>query len=359
MVTKTTCFVLLTLVFLGFPAVVFGQKQFSLLTGWGGGKPEEICPKAAEIGFKEIIVWNREPEYLRRLVAVAGQYGIGVYASVHLSDTKAWKKRFPDAPPPMQVMSPEEEAAAKRIEADTRPGKGQYQFGGEPVNKMEVLTAEMFCFHRPEVVAFLKEEIRDALAVEGLKGIAFDYFGYRNYRCCRCEHSMNMFEAFWKKNPQLPREAALNKFSLDTLVDFNNDLAAFARSVKPGMKVATHVYPVFLPEPLYGNRLDVDLCGQTAAWYFDPFWSNEKIGHYAQVIAGEAKEYHARSEGVALIGIHTDAKRMGPVKTPERIAGELQAILDGGCDKVQVCSMNSVLNDEKIAAVFRRFFGSK
>jgi len=103
----------------------------------------------------------------------------------------------------------------------------------------------------------------------------------------------------------------------------------------------------------------VDLCGQTAAWYFDPFWSTEKIRNYSRVIAADAKKYHARSEGVALIGIHTDPKRSGPVKTPERIAAELQAIADGGCDKVQVCSMNSVLNDEKIAAVFKKFFGHK
>ena len=359
MALKSMTLVVLFALVCGVPVTAFAQKKFTLLTGWGGGKPEEVCPKAADIGFNEMIVWNREPEYLRHLVDVASQYHMGVYASVHLADSKAWKKRYPDVAPPMQVMSAEEEAAAKRIEADTRPGKGRYQFGGEPVNEMEVLTSEMLCFHRPEVVAFFKEEIRAALAVEGLKGIAFDYFGYKNYRCCRCEYSMKLFEEFCKKNPQLSHEAAMDKFSLDTLVEFNNELAEFARSVKPGIKVATHVYPVFLPEPLYGNRLDVDLCGQTGAWYFDPFWSSEKIREYSRVIAGEAKKYHARSEGVALIGIHTDAKRMGPVKTPERIAAELQAILDGGCDKVQVCSMNSVLNDEKIAAVFKRFFGQR
>jgi len=78
---------------------------------------------------------------------------------------------------------------------------------------------------------------------------------------------------------------------------------------------------------------------------------------YSRVISADAKEYYSNAEGVALIGIHTKPERYGPAKTPERIARELQAILDGGCPKVQVCSMNDVLGDEEIAAVFKRFFG--
>ena len=357
--TNVALFVLLC-AFMGLPMTALAQTRFIRLTGWGGGKPEAICPKAAEIGFNEIIVWNRDPDYLHHLIEVTRRYGLDIYASVHLNDVKGWKKRHPDIPPPLQVMSAEENAALKRLEADKRPGKGEYQFGGEPLpDHREVLLSEMLCFHRPEVVAFFKEEIKDALAVKGLKGIAFDFFGYRNYRCCRCEYSMKLFRQYRKEHPALAAEQALNKFSLDTLVAFYNELADYARSINPGVKVATHVYPVFLPEPLYGNRLNVDYCGQTAAWYFYPFWSPDKIRRYAYVISAEAKKYHPNAEGVALIGIHTRPQRLGPVKTPERIARELQAILDGGCTRVQVCSMNDVLRDEKIAAVFKRFFGRK
>lgn len=350
-------FLFLTTV-VSLPGLAPAQQRFARLTGWGGGKPEEICPKAAAIGFNEIFVWNRDPAYLRRLIDVASPLNIDIYASVYLSDVATWKKRFPDSPPPLQVMGPEEDAALQRIEADKSPGKGQYQFGGEPVGGLEVLTSEMLCFHRPEVVAFLKDEIKAVLAVEGLKGIAFDFFGYRNYRCCRCEHSTRLLQAYATAKG-LSQEAALEQFSLGSLVDFNNDLAAYARSIRPEIKVATHVYPVFLPEPLYGNRLDVDFCGQTGAWYFDPFWSLDKIRNYSHVISAEAKKYHPHSEGVALIGIHNDAKKYGKAKTPDRIAAELQAILDGGCRRVQVCSMGAVLADEKIAAVFKEFFGAK
>ncbi len=147
----------------------FAQRQFELLTGWGWGKPEEICPKAAEIGFDEIIVWSRSPNYLRHLIEVARRYGIDVYASVYLNDIKAWKKRYPDVPPPLQVMSAEENAVLQRLKNDKRPGKGGYQFGGEPLpGHTEVLLYDMLCFHRPEVVEFMKAEIKDVLTVEGL-----------------------------------------------------------------------------------------------------------------------------------------------------------------------------------------------
>jgi len=38
--------------------------------------------------------------------------------------------------------------------------------------------------------------------------------------------------------------------------------------VKPEAKTAIHVYPTFLPEPLYGKRLDLDYCCQSVACIF-------------------------------------------------------------------------------------------
>src|SRR5208337_2720697 len=161
-------------------------------------------------------------------------------------------------------------------------------------------------------------------SVEGLRGIAFDFFGYRNYHCCYCPRSMQLFEQYRKRHPELAADKALDAFSLESLVDFNNSLAAYARQVNPNLKIITHVYPVFLPEPLYGNRLDVDECGQTAAWFFEPFWDYEKTRQYSRIIFGEAKAYFPRCEGTALIGIYDQPGKFS-VKTPERVAEELQA----------------------------------
>ena len=195
---------------------------FIQLTGWGGGKPEEVVPQAAEVGFNEIIVWNQDEAYLTRLVEVAKPRDIGIYCCIHLADVKDWKKRRPDVPPPLQEMNDEENAALALIEADKSKGKSNYQYGGEPFQTLEVLTSPMLCFHVPGVVAFFKEQIKDILAVPGIKGVAFDYFGYRNYRCCRCKASQAVFEAWHRQHPNLPADKALEQFSLDTLVDFTN-----------------------------------------------------------------------------------------------------------------------------------------
>lgn len=336
-------------------ATAQAESGFVQLTGWGGGKPEEIVPQAAEVGFTEIIASNQETNYLRRLVEVGAQHGIGIYSCVHLSDVRDWKKRRLGIAPPLQEMNNEENAALARIEADKSKGKTRYQYGGEPFQPLEVLTSPMLCFHAPEVVEFFKEQVRDILTVPGIRGVAFDFFGYRNYRCCRCARSMAAFEAWQRQRPALARDKALEQFSLETLVEFNNTLARYARSIRPGAKVQCHVYPVFLPEPLYGNRLDVDYCGQTAAWYFEPLWSLQKTRDYTRVIFGREKKHFARAEGVALVGVY-NRPELFPVKGPERLAQELQAILDGGGDRVQVCSLNDVLKDPATREVFERFF---
>ena len=331
------------------------QGRFVQLTGWGGGKPEEIVPQAAEVGFNEIIVGNHDPQYLGQIISLGQKHRIGIYSTIQLGDLKDWKKRSPDVAPPCQEMNVEEIAALERIRADKTKGKSGYQYGGEPVHGLDVLQTSLLCFHNPEVRVFFEEQIRDLLQVPGLRGIAMDFFGYQNYRCCRCPASMKAFEAWHQQHPDLPRDKALDRFSLQTLVDFVNTLARYARSVRSDAKVTCHVYPVFLPEPLYGNRLDVDYCGQTAAWYFEPLWSFEKVRDYTRVICGEEKKYFSRPEGVAMIGVYTRPE-LFPLKSPERLTMELQAILDGGGDRVQVCSLNDVLKDPPTREVFRRMF---
>jgi hypothetical protein len=332
------------------PVTALDQKRFVLLTGWGGGKPEEICPKAADVGFNEIIVWNRDPAYLAHLAEVAAQYHIAVYASVHLSDLKTWKARYPNTPPPLQVMNAEEDAALQRIQSDNRPGKGGYQFGGEPVGGLEVLTAEMLCFHRPEVLAFLKDEATAALAVPGIKGVAFDYFGYRNYRNCQCDRSRQLLAEYRNTHPDLGEATARDRFSLDSLVAFNNELAAFGRNVRPGTKVATHVYPTFLPEPLYGSRLDVDYCCQTVAWFFVPYWSRERTAEYATRVVREQSRFFPNARGVPFIGVY--AGQPFADKTPDRLAAELAAVRDAvGLSALSIYNFDEFVKHPELKAV--------
>ena len=324
-----------------------------ILTGWGGGKAEDVVPKAAEVGFAELVVHHEDTPNFTQFIEIGKQHGIGIYAWLFLGDIPAWKKAFPEASPPLQIMSPPEQEMLKKIQEDKTPGKSQYQFGGEPINEVEVLEVPLLCFHDPRVIVAFKKQIDEMLAFPGVKGVAFDYIGYQNYRCCLCPASQAQFAVFREHHPELSRELALQRFSLDTLVDFNNRLSEYARSVKPDCKVITHIYPVYLPEPLYGNRLDLDTCAQTAAWFFEPFWSLEKIKTYSGIIANDANRYHPRPCGAALIGYFKY-----PVKSRERLTAELQTILDSGCSRVHVCSLNDVLDSPEAAGVFRSFFGN-
>lgn len=327
-----------------------------ILTGWGGGKAEDVVPKAADVGFSELVVHHEDTANFTRFIELGKQHGIGIYAWLYLGDLPAWKKAYPDDSPPLQMMSSAENGAFERIKADPSVGKSQYQFGGEPVQELEVLLTPLLCFHDARVPTAFEKQIQEMLSVPGIRGVAFDYIGYQNYQCCRCPESQKQLGLYRQQHPELPEERALAQFSLETLVAFNNRLSAYARTTKSDAKVITHIYPVYLPEPLYGNRLDLDVCGQTAAWFFDPFWSLDKIREYSRVISGEEKRHHQRAHGAALIGYYNSPTTYA-VKSRERLTAELQAIVDGGCTRVHVCSFNHVLTSPAAADVFRTFFG--
>ena len=330
------------------------RNERFVLTGWGGGKPEEVVPQAAGIGCAQIVVHHDNAKSFTEFIRLGREHNIDVYAWMFLGDRAAWKKAYPDVDPPMQVMNADEMAAFDRLKADKTPDKSGYQWGGEPHGKREVLLTPLMCFHDPRVLDAFKKQMDEMLAFPGVAGIAFDYVGYQNYTCCRCPTSLAQLAAYRQKHPELSEEEARKRFSLETLVDFNNQLSAYIYKVKPDAKVMTHVYPVYLPEPLYGNRLDLDECCQTAAWFFEPFWSTEKITSYSRIIVDEANRYHKRPVGAGLIGV---GRR--PAKSPERLLTELSAILAGGCTHVHVCALNEVLKNPESAEVFKRFFTRK
>ncbi len=330
------------------------EARFVDRTAWSTGEPEAIVPGAARVGFNELIVWAHDRETLEELVRLGNEHGVAVFSAVGLNQIKDWKRRYPDTPPPLQRMNEAETAALRRFQSGDREG---FQHGDRPLgDAAEVLPNQMLCMRDPRTAEFLRAEIRDLLAVKGLRGIAFDYIGFRNYRCCRCDRCEESFRVWRKAHPGAPQDdgGARKAFSLRTLVGFNNELAGYIRSIAPGAKIVTHVYPVFLPEPLYGNRLDVDVCGQTAAWISDPLWPKERIRQYADAIFGEEKAYCPNAEGSALVCFFGRGPGM-PERTPARLAMELQTILDVGGDRVQLCSLKHLLADEAAAAVFRRF----
>ena len=325
------------------------SRAMSWRGGWCGLRDiEKAIECAKEIRFNALIAHGKK-ERMQAFCELAQKNGIETYY---------WFSpiaRGKDLEPLRQVMSPADEKRMAEIKADKDPHKHGYQFGGEPLpGNHGVLLTRLLCFHRLEVVAHCQKQIRDMLeACPTLTGVAFDYFGYQNYRCCHCPQSLKLFEQFHRVHPGLPREKALDQFSLETLVSFTNDLAAFVRRIKPEAKLAIHVYPTFLPEPLYGNRLDVDYCCQTVAWFFKPYWSLDKVARYTRVVVNEAKRHHPRQQGIPFVGVYVG--RAYADKSPERLAEELRVIHEiDGTNSLSVCGYNEFVKHPSMAEVVKQ-----
>lgn len=326
------------------------------LVGWGIDKKniEADMARAAEVGF-QVIYTGGSPAQLAKVVEIGRKYGIEIYA-VASPSASGWKKHFPNQPVPMQVLSLDQGAAFNFLSAGKNRFLTPYQWGGEPVMQNEVLIYPIVCPGNLELRKLQKLGLAEKLSTPGLAGIVFDGYGYQNYLRCYCDECEKRFAEFRKTHSDLSVEDAEVGYFRGVLVDWINDLADYVRSVKPDAKTAIHIWPVFLPEPLYGNRLDVDFCGQTTAWY--TCWPLEKIAQYSRTITETAKAYYPRQEGVGMIGYY-DKPDQFPVKDAALVDQELKTMLENGCREVQVCGVKDVLNNEPIAAVFRKYFGKK
>lgn len=334
------------------------QAESRILTGWGIDEKnlETFLPQARAVGFEALITGNNNPQALARIVSAAQRHQIRIYSCLSPMGGlgSLWKKHYPEQPVPWQVMSEEEETALRFITAGNNRYLLPYQFGGEPVLTHEVLIYPIICLSSNEARKMFEPVIDGLATVPGLAGVSFDGFGYQNYQRCYCDRCTRLLAAYQQAHPDLPPAEAATIFFRDLLVNYLNTLADYARSRRPDFKTSIHLWPVFAPEPLYGNRLNVDECGQTAAWY--TLWPVEKIAAYSRRIVGEAKKYHPRQEGVGMIGYY-DRPGQFPVKDAARIDLEIKTMLDHGCRHIQVCSTLDVVKNQAIAEVFNKYFG--
>jgi hypothetical protein len=311
--------------------------------------------EAADVGFDALITGPNTPELLARAVEAGAEHDIAVYAFISPMShvIRGWREQYPDQPIPWQVMTEDEDAALSFIAAGNNRYLIPYQWGGEPVLTNEVLTTSTVCFSDERARAILESLIDEIVSVPGIEGLALDGFGYQNYHRCHCERCEELQAEYVAAHPEMNEDEASVAFFRDTLVDYVNHLADYARSRRADIMTSIHIWPVFAPEPLYGNRLDVDYCGQTAAWY--TLWPQEKIAEYSRIIVEEAQKYHARQQGVGMIGYY-DRPGEFPVKDAERVDLELSTMIDSGCRRIQVCSSIHVINNAEIAEVFKRHF---
>ena len=253
---------------------------------------------------------------LKDLIGEARKKNIDVYAWIIYLASSGGESMRKEHPEYYQVIRPEEQASlgARWLTPDRPNAK----------------TGEWLCPDRG-LADHEKQITQEILRNYRVAGIAVDYLGYRNYYACLCEYSQAQRAEFARRpRPKsLTPEEVMKEYSEESLENWTRQLRAAVHAAKPDAKIAIHVYPDFAPNPLYGNRLHVDYCGQTIAWLYRPFWSYGKVYNKAAAYKQAEGKFHDFNRFVPFVGVEQGAL----LKSPERLRQEIRiAGLSGAKD---------------------------
>ncbi len=289
---------------------------------------EEAVSQAKSLGFNAI-AWN--PPNRKHLVEYCREHGVESYYVI------GFNTRQKEG---IQVLAPDEIVLPSSLKE-----KKDYQSGGEPLNdSREVLHSDVYCLRSPVALTYAWSSIQEGISA-GYDGIAFDFIGYKNYRRCNCPACLARLQEYIGEHPGIPVNEASNHLSREDIVWFYEQLVKYAKSLNPDIKTTCHVYPVFLPDILYGNRLAVDYCGQTVSWAYEPYWDYDKIHRYTQVVVDNQDKYHPGSLGAPFIACHAKNFR----KSSERIRKEIQVVRQAGAQAFQMTELGNILSAPEIA----------
>ena len=273
----------------------------------------------------------------------------------------------------VQALSPEEarlqaELQGRFVPSDAKgdagdPGRTDlwrtrhYRLGGEPEpGNAEVYVESIGCFVGTNAcakgAAGLVERLR---ANPEAKAVCLDYIGYANYRGCRHPDCLRLLEAWLEREGLADTGENRDRFFEEQIVAYYAALYDAAKAYDPSVVVYAHLFPVFLPDPLYGSRLKLDYCAQTCAWYFR--WPAEKVRRYAETVVRGQRERWPFAHGVPFVAYGPWANGIDPDfgKTPEDLDRELRAVLESGAEYLAVHEIDSVVADPAVFAVFRKY----
>ena len=334
-----------------------GKMKFERLFCWGTPNNEKNAKRYASAGVTDIIVSSKKQYDL------ALKYGMNPY----------WKVFTPTGPH-KQVMAPEEEKNHAYINGKdldkklSRSERGkilrqrriekQHRFGGEMVVENDTLHADMQCFISDEGLVLARKKLDQILAAapKGSKGMFLDGIGYVNHKGCYCKQCLLKYEKYLSDRKLADTPENQTAFYREKLVQYYNGIIDYIKSKRPDYKIGAHLWPDFKEDPLFGNRIKVDYCGQTVSWYFK--WNEEKIRKYTDFVLNHARDYYSFAEGIPFIGVSQYKTGALGYKTPEDVERELKIIFEAGGRTVMVCNGNAILQDGYYE-VFRKYCGKE
>jgi Glycosyl hydrolase-like 10 len=259
---------------------------------------------------------GRAVDPLAETIRQAHDQGLKVYAWISYLRTFGGRKYLANHPGHIQVVTVEEDAKAR---AGTRSNP----------DRVDVHAGSWLCPDRglSDIERGVTEEIVRNYDVDG---IAIDFLGYRNHVACYCEYSKAARRKFAAEHSSLSRDEVLRRFSEESLIEFSRQVSDTVKGIKPNVKIACHVYPDFDPNPLYANRLHVDDCGQTIAWFYVPHWSYDTISKKHKAFMNADRRGLERNRHVAFIGYRGGALK----KSAARLRNEIRIAGSEGCDRL-------------------------
>ena len=209
-----------------------------------------------------------------------------------------------------------------------------------------ILPRTTLCFAHPESQAELKKRVEHALNIAD--GIALDGFGFVNYYACFCDRCETLRKEARAHTPDLSDIEIMGKVSTQTLIDVHRLLYDQAKSINPNAIVTNHVWPYFLPDEYIGAKYKLDYCTQTISWFYPPEWRLERV----EMEAAEMKrlENPEINRFVPFIGIHN---LPGFVRTPERLAREIEIAMKYGDGNLVISRLNTLQNHPGLARAVR------
>jgi hypothetical protein len=333
------------------------ERRITRVFCWGFPADDAAAARYAAAGATDIQVRDA------REAALAKKYGMTPYFSC-----------FTPAGPHRQQMAPEEEAHSRYINGldldpklpkrermkivHARRIEKQHRYGGDSVAEIDTLRCDLPCFVSDDGLALTKKKLDDLVsrAPEGVAGIYLDYIGYTNHRGCYCPECLGKLRRFLAERGLADTPENRAAFYREKLVGYCNAVIDHVKLRRPDFKVVIHIYPEFRPDPLYGNRVKADFCGQTVAWYFK--WDDEKIDRCTRFVVGHAHDFHPDAVGIPFLGVNRKPGGSLAVKTPETVAHELDLITAAGGRVLMVCDGSAMIAPGYFE-VFRRYCGKE
>ena len=338
-------------------------RKFKRVWTFANARDEDFVQKMAALNVQNVGAGTPEKVALAKKYGLLPYIGAGAASGTHsqvmtTAETNALHVLNGDPPPPS--LSKDERTAWKKEHDEKRRQRlitCRYAFGGEPEpgrEKDDVLQYGQPCFVGPVGRSNSVTRVLASLDKNpGTEMVLFDYVGYQNYRRCHHPECENLYREHLAKNGLKDTPENAKEFFLGELVAVNNAMHDAIKARNPRIVTGTHLYPVFLPEPLYGYRLKFDVIFETCAWYLK--WPDEKIKAYAADCLTRHPADYPRSRRIPFIAVTRG--NWCENKTPADVERELNDLLDAGVDEICAFEMTAIVDDPELYAVFLKYCG--